>query len=157
MPKPKSQPKRPAKAATKAAKLVVTNVTPKKELTDAERRERFFLENPTWQDRFLALFGQSLNISRSALGAGVDRQTVYREKAKDPEFAAAMQEAKNEAIERLEAAAFERAQNMSDVLLIFLLKSHKPEIYRESFDQRHSGQVEVIVRREQRTGTTKTD
>lgn len=117
----------------------------------------FEQKNPTWQERFLALFGQNLNISSSAYGAGVDRRTVYRERDKNPEFAAALMEAKNEAIERLEAAAYDRASKMSDVLLIFLLKSHKPEIYRESFDQRHSGQVEVIVRREQRTGTTKTD
>lgn len=135
MPKPKPQPKRPAKAATKA--------THKKGVS--------------WQDRFLEIFAMSLNVALAAQGAGINRATAYKERDKSPEFAKAWDDAKAAAIERLEAAAFNRAQNMSDVLLIFLLKSHKPEIYRESFDQRHSGQVEVIVRREQRTGTTKTD
>jgi len=135
MPKPKPQPKRPAKAATKA--------THKKGVS--------------WQDRFLEIFAMSLNVALAAQGAGINRATAYKERDKSPEFAKAWDDAKAAAIERLEAAAFNRAQNMSDVLLIFLLKSHKPETYRESFDQRHSGQVEVIVRREQRTGTTKTD
>lgn len=136
MAKQKPQPKKPpVKAATKA--------THKKETS--------------WQDRFLEIFAMSLNVALAAQGAGINRATAYKERDKSPEFAKAWDDAKAAAIERLEAAAFNRAQNMSDVLLIFLLKSHKPEIYRESFDQRHSGQVEVIVRREQRTGTTKTD
>lgn len=138
MPKPKPQPKKqPAKAATKA--------THKKGA------------DPSWQDRFLEIFAMSLSVVLAAQGAGVHRATVYRERDRNPEFAKAWEDAKAAAIERLEAAAFERARSTSDTLLIFLLKSHKPEVYRESFDQRHSGQVEVIVRREHRTGTTKTD
>lgn len=151
MPKPKPQPKRPTRTATKKP---VTKVTPKKELS---ARERFYADNPTWQEQFLALFGNSLNIASSAMGAGINRRTVYRERDRNPEFAAALADAKAEAIERLEGAAYDRAKKMSDVLLIFLLKAHKPEVYRESFDQHHKGQVEIIVRREQRTGTTKTD
>lgn len=136
MPKPTPKPKRPT------AKKTATKATLKKE---------------AWQDRFIEIFAMSLNIALAAQGAGIDRTTAYRERHRNPTFAAAWDDAKAAAIERLEAAAFERARNMSDTLLIFLLKSHKPETYRESFDQHHKGQVEIVVKREQRTGTTKQD
>lgn len=110
--------------------------------------------NPNWQPQFLKLFGVSLNIVASAHGAGIDRQTVYRARRNDPEFAAAMDDAREEAIERLEAQAYQRAGKMSDTLLIFLLKAHKPAIYRENVQQQVSGHVEIIVKRENRSGTT---
>ena len=99
----------------------------------------------------------SLNVALAAQGAGVTRMSAYRERKRNPEFAAAWEDAREAAAERLEAAAYERARNVSDTLLIFLLKSHKPERYRESVQQQHTGVLEVIVRREQRTGTTKAD
>lgn len=113
MPKPKPQPKKPtARAATKA--------THKKEAS--------------WQDRFLEIFAMSLNVALAAMGAGINRATAYKERDKNAEFARGWDDAKAAAIERLEAVAFERAQKMSDTLLIFLLKSHKPERYRERYE-----------------------
>lgn len=135
-PKPK-QKKKPVAAVTK--------VTPKKDAP------------PTWQDRFVEIFAMSLNVALAAQGAGVSRVSAYRERKRNPEFAAAWEDAREAAAERLEAAAYERARNISDTLLIFLLKSHKPERYRESVQQQHTGVLEVIVKREQRTGTTKAD
>ena len=113
-PKPK-QKKKPVAAVTK--------VTPKKDAP------------PTWQDRFVEIFAMSLNVALAAQGAGVSRVSAYRERKKNPEFAAAWEDAREAAAERLEAAAFERARNISDTLLIFLLKSHKPERYRENYTQ----------------------
>lgn len=88
----------------------------------------------SWHPRFLELFGFSLNLIASAKGANVNRETVYRHKLADPEFAAAMEQARQEAVERLEAKAYDRASNQSDLLMIFLLKAHAPERYRERFD-----------------------
>ena len=121
-------------------------VTPKKSRGKAAH-------NPKWHAKFLELFGFSMNVVLSAKGAGVDRQTIYRERRRNPEFAAAYEEAKQEAIERLEADAYDRAKKASDTLLIFLLKSHKPEVYRENLQQQHSGSVEVVIRREDRKPT----
>ena len=115
----------------------VPKVTPKKDAA------------PTWQDRIVEIFAMSLNVALAAQGAGVTRMSAYRERKRNPEFAAAWEDARD--------AAAERARNVSDTLLIFLLKSHKPERYRESVQQQHTGVLEVIVRREQRTGTTKAD
>ena len=149
-PKPKQK-----KKPIAAVKDVGTETTLKK--GDMTPLEKFQSDYPSWQERFLWLFGQNLNVASSAAGAGVHRRTVYKERDKDPEFAAAWDDAKREAIERLEAAAFARAQNMSDLLLIFLLKAHRPEVYRENVQQLHTGAIEVIVRREKLTGTTKRD
>jgi hypothetical protein len=110
--------------------------------------------NPEWQAKFLELFAYSLNIVGSAKGAGVDRQTVYRARRNDPNFATAMDDAREEAIERLEAQAYDRAGKISDTLLIFLLKAHKPNLYRENIQQQHAGQVEIVVRREEQRNTT---
>lgn len=76
----------------------------------------------------------SLNVALAAQGAGINRATAYKERDKSPEFAKAWDDAKAAAIERLEAAAFERARSASDTLLIFLLKSHKAEIYRDRYE-----------------------
>jgi len=106
--------------------------------------------NPDWQTKFIQIFGMSMNVVLSAKGAGVDRTTIYRERQRNPDFAAAYEDARQEAIERLEAEAYKRAQNVSDTLLIFLLKSHKPDIYREQYEAKHAGSVEVIIKREDR-------
>ena len=124
-------------------KQPTTKATPKKSKGKAPR-------NPDWQAKFLEIFGMSMNVVLSAKGAGVDRTTIYRERQRNPEFAAAYEDARQEAIERLEAEAYKRAQNVSDTLLIFLLKSHKPDIYREQYEAKHAGSVEVVIRREDR-------
>lgn len=85
----------------------------------------------------------TLNVALAAHGAGVDRRQIYRECDRNPQFAEQLRDAKAAAIERLEAAAYERAKNVSDTLLIFLLKSHKPELYRESVSLKHSGTVNL--------------
>ena len=99
----------------------VSKVTPKK-------------RGGEWHERFLELFSMSLNVALAAHGAGVDRRQIYRECDRNPQFAEQLRDAKAAAIERLEAAAYERAKNVSDTLLIFLLKSHKPEVYRERYE-----------------------
>jgi hypothetical protein len=87
--------------------------------------------NTTWHAQFCDLFARSLNVTIAAKGAGVDRATVYEHRKRIPEFAEAFEEARRAAIEKLEAAAYDRANKMSDTLAIFLLKAHKPELYRE--------------------------
>lgn len=88
----------------------------------------------SWHDRFLRLFACSLNAALAAEGAGVSRNTVYEHRKLFPEFAEQWAEAKAEAAERLQGRAYERAMSQSDLLIIFLLKAHMPEIYRERLD-----------------------
>ena len=61
--------------------------------------------------------------------ADVARQTVEALYKKDDEFAAAYDEAEEEATDLLVAEAWNRARNGSDRLLEFLLKGHRPDRY----------------------------
>jgi hypothetical protein len=111
--------KNPIKTSEKR-KTRATDATPKKETADT-----------SWHSRFLELLGMTCNVTLAAKGSGVDRKTAYRHYESFPEFAAAWDNAKESAIEILEAEAWHRAMKQSDLLIIFLLKAHKPEKYRE--------------------------
>lgn len=99
--------------------------------------------------RFLAELAKSGNISAAARGAGLSRSHAYALRASDPEFAAEWADALEEAVDSLEAEARRRAiegvdsphfhggqltgtvKKYSDSLLMFLLKAHRPERYRD--------------------------
>lgn len=73
--------------------------------------------------------------------AGVGRTTWYNWLKDDPEFAEAVSKAEEDVADDLEQEAIKRAKDGSDTLLIFLLKGHKPEKFKERFQQQHTGQV----------------
>lgn len=77
--------------------------------------------------------------------AGISRPTAYAWKDEDPAFAAAWEEARNQAVERLEESAYERASRGNDVLTIFLMKGMRPEKYRDTFkaDINASGEFKI--------------
>ena len=87
-----------------------------------------------WQDRFLSLLESTFSVSAAASGAGIDRRTAYRHKDSDPEFSARWESALANAIDSLEEAAYKRAREMSDTLAIFLLKTRRPDLYRDRQD-----------------------
>lgn len=84
--------------------------------------------------------------------SGIDRGTHYDWLESDPNYRAAFDEAKEEAIELLEAEAIRRGvlgwkepiyqggvkvgdvTRYSHALLIFMLKARRPEVYRERFE-----------------------
>lgn len=118
--------------ARKKKEPVPINVTPKK--PKQERRQR-----GEWVPVFLAALGKTANVRASCKMAGIDRVTAYNLRDKDPEFAKAWKDALEDAIELLEEAVRNRAMQTSDTLAIFLLKAHRPEVYRERYDHQHSG------------------
>jgi hypothetical protein len=85
-----------------------------------------------WAPRFLEVFRSTCNVRLSAEAAGIDRDSAYRRRQRDPAFAERWAQAEQDAIDVLEAEARRRALSVSDTLLIFLLKAHRPERYRES-------------------------
>ena len=89
-----------------------------------------------WQPRFLEAFRASANVRLACQAAGIDRKTAYRERDKDAAFAEAWDSAKEDAVDTLEAVVFQRARQASDTLAIFLLKAHRPHVYRERIDIR---------------------
>lgn len=125
-----------------------------------------------WHPKFLAELAVTCNVTEAARVAGASRPTVYEHKKKDPAFSAAWDDAVDEGVDALELECRRRAlhgvtkpifyqgmecgsvQEYSDTLAIFLLKAHRPKVYRENVDVTTGGQPigtipirEVIVNR----------
>lgn len=150
-------------AKKKAAKHA-KRAKPKKKAAKRERRR----SQPDWAPRFLAALSRG-NIKAACLAAGVGRQTVYDRRDSDPAFAQAMSDALEDAIDDLEAEAWRRAvdgleqkkfhkgdplidpgtgeqyteREYSDSLMQLLLKAHRPEKYRDKYEVRHAGGVQL--------------
>jgi hypothetical protein len=106
-----------------------------------------------WTSRRRAAFLQALsdtgNVSAAARAAKASRSRAYQLKAADPDFAAEWTDALESAIDALDAEARRRAldgveiphfhqgrvagtvRKYSDSLLMFLLRAHRPDRYRE--------------------------
>ena len=119
------------------------------------------------QREFLDAFAACGNITRACLDTGISRRTVYNWKLTDmdgkpidPEFMQAYDDAVAQAVELLEDEARRRAvegdptpmtiaqerevvMRKSDTLLIFLLKAHAPEKYRERYEHKVNADVNV--------------
>ena len=113
---------------------------------------------------FLRALSTTGNVTAACRAAKVPRCSAYKHREEDPEFAAAWDEALDEAADRLEEEARRRAVEgvlqkkftkggepiidpetgeqyvehvYSDTLLTLLLKAHRPEKFRERFE--HTG------------------
>ena len=117
-PKPSKEAKT-SKASSKAASKDSTHSTPKK---------------PDWEDRFLTLLESTFSVAAAASGAGIDRGTAYKRRDLHPDFRAKWEAALANAMDGLEEAAYRRAREMSDTLAIFLLKTRRPDLYRDRQD-----------------------
>lgn len=113
-----------------------------------------------WQVVFIKWLSRKGNVTAACDKAKISRQHAYRTRDEDEDFAAAWDEALAEATERLEMEALRRARDgvlepvfyqgekvgkvrrYSDTLLIFLLKAHAPEKYRENSRVEHTGKIE---------------
>ena len=83
-----------------------------------------------WRPKWLAAFRESGNIRAACEAAGIDRKTFSNARANSPEFAAQIEEAREDAVDILEAVAFVRATTgKSDMVLMRLLEAHRPEVY----------------------------
>ena len=86
-----------------------------------------------WMPAFIAALTQSPNVSKAAKLAGINRQYAYFVRGQDPVFQAAWDDAIEQGTDELEDRAYELAkagtQGISPVLLIFLLKGRRREIY----------------------------
>jgi hypothetical protein len=115
------------------------------------------------ESTFLEALAQTGNVSAAAKAAGVGRQYAYERRAADPELAAAWDEALDVATDALEREARRRAlegcerpvfykgdecgriREYSDTLMIFLLKAHRPQKFRDNVDINHSGDLDIKV------------
>ncbi len=85
--------------------------------------------NPAMKQKALTAHSIGSTVAQSANFAGVSERTIYNWRAQDPEFAQAWDQGRDQLVEGIEAQAFKLAMNGDRQLLMFLLKSHKPELY----------------------------
>lgn len=83
---------------------------------------------------FLESLSDKPIVSVACERATVSRSRAYDERKADPAFKAAWDEALESSLEALEDEARRRALSISDTLLIFLLKAHAPDKYRDKLD-----------------------
>jgi hypothetical protein len=116
-----------------------------------------------WREVFVGALEASGNVTASARRAGVNRATAYNHRRSEPDFAAAWDEALEVATDALEAEARRRAlegweepifcggeecgrvRKYDSTLMIFLLKAHRPEKFRENTAVQHSGDLTIRI------------
>jgi hypothetical protein len=100
------------------------------------------------QHAFLAALPEAFGvIVTAAEAAGVDRR-CHSNWIKNPEYREAFEEAFEAGTQKLEAAAIERASRKakpSDILLIFMLKARRPDVYRDNVKHEHTGKIDLPV------------
>lgn len=69
-------------------------------------------------------------VYHAAKAAGVSRQTVYRWREEDPEFAQLWEEAIENDVDEVESTIYHQAVGGNTLAAIFYLKAHRP-IYRD--------------------------
>ena len=101
-------------------------------------------KNKPAMDRFLEKLRNSGNVRLSCKAAGVPRRTIYNWREKWTTFRDDWDEAMEEACDILEGEAWKRAvDGGSDRLLMFLLKAHKPDKYKERTEVEQKGKLEI--------------
>jgi hypothetical protein len=98
-----------------------------------------------WQRAFLAALRKVPNVKAACAIAGITRRGAYDARDSDAEFRTAWLHALGESIDRVEAKVFQQAIEGDPQLAMFLLKSHKREVYgdvsRMEIDGRHVGVI----------------
>lgn len=100
-----------------------------------------------WREKFLACLASYPNVTAACRCARVDRKIAYLLRHSDPKFAAQWAEALQLGIAAAEDEAWRRAKGSkaSDTLIIFMLKAHRPEVYREPRDVNLTGDLSLRV------------
>jgi hypothetical protein len=125
--------------------------------TDGRRRTR-----RTWQEPFLASLREGHTVSHACKDAGITPSTAYQARGVDPDFFAEWDDALETGTDLLEEEAWRRAKEgtpepvfyqgeivghvvkFSDNLLLELLRSRRPEKYRQRQDNRHAGDARPL-------------
>lgn len=119
------------------------------------------------RETFIETLRKSCNVSEAARSANIGRRTAYDWRDADPTFAAAWDEAEEDAADRLEREAWRRAvdgtdkpvtfqgsitatyKEYSDRMLEILLKAHRPEKYVDRIRAEHTGKDGGPIQTEQ--------
>jgi hypothetical protein len=87
----------------------------------------------TKKKRFIETLAAQGTVSHAAQAAGVSRNTVYRWRIEDREFAARWDDAQEKAVDAVESVLYQKALSGDTICMIFYLKAHRP-IYRDKLN-----------------------
>ena len=104
-------------------------------MKELDKTDRTRANLTTWQRSFLKVLRETPNVKAACKAAKVSRQTAYSHRKENKEFAEFWDDAIGHSIDELEATAFRLATEGDSSLISFLLRCHKPEVYRDI--QRH--------------------
>jgi hypothetical protein len=85
-----------------------------------------------WRAVFLRALAKTLSVTLAAKAAGVNRRTAYDHRELDRAFAAKWDDALNQSLDALEHEVYQRALTEDAQLAMFILKAHRPSIYRDT-------------------------
>jgi transposase-like protein len=84
----------------------------------------------TKKKRFIETLATQGTVSHAAQAAGVSRNTAYRWRRDDFDFASLWDEAHENAVDAVESVLYRKALKGDTICMIFYLKAHRP-IYRD--------------------------
>jgi hypothetical protein len=87
-----------------------------------------------WQAAFLKTLRKAPNVAHACRVAHVSRFTAYKYREDDAVFAQKWEEALQASVDKCEEKAFDMAWKGDSQLLQFILKAHRPAIYRERIE-----------------------
>lgn len=90
------------------------------------------------KQRFLDALRSGASVTEAAQAAPFDRATAYKLRKHDEVFAREWFDTIEEGTETLERECARRAMDGSDLLMIFLLKARRPEVYRDRYEVHHT-------------------
>jgi hypothetical protein len=94
-----------------------------------DRRDR----RDTKKKRFIETLAAQGTVSHAAQAAGVSRNTAYRWRIEDREFAACWDDAHEKAVDAVESVLYQKALGGDTICMIFYLKAHRA-IYRDKLN-----------------------
>ena len=94
-----------------------------------------------WKPDFLEALRGTATVTEACRVVGIGRTSAYKARQQDEAFAVAWADVEEESTETLESVAVQRAVDGSDTLMIFLLKSRRPQKYRENVKIEHGGEI----------------
>jgi hypothetical protein len=99
-----------------------------------ERAEADARAKEDWKKAFLQELGTSCNVRAACDAARVSINVAYRERSRDHKFAEGWDDAIGISVDGLQGAAWQRAKEYSDSLMMMLLRAHRPELYRDGYN-----------------------
>jgi hypothetical protein len=107
------------------------NVPPERAVAEITAAIPELCEIHRWIPRFLLALREGVTVTSACAVVGIGRTQVYTVKNRYPAFAKIWTDAEQTGVDTVVEECRRRALGGSDLLMIFYLKAHRPEVYRE--------------------------